>query len=351
MKIVRLEELKGNEILEKSVISEDCKVLLAEGTVLKPEYIEKLSEFDIKEVYVKEEKIADEEEIAILKKDVEEHFTEKIKDIIETHTYQHNESLVEICNTADRIIGEIVTDENVMEQVFDIKERSSDIYEHSINLCTLATLTALKMDFSEEEVHHIGVGCLLHDIGLRYLTVHYEDQNLASLSDMEISEYKKHTVYGYSALKNEKWIHNISKNIILYHHECLDGSGYPLHSREIPIEAQIVAVCDVFDEMICGIGCERVKVYEAVEYLKAFKNVKFNGTIVDVFLEFTAVYPVGSRVLTNEGEEGVVLRQNNKFPSRPVLLMEKKKNGEEYREKVIKDLLHENHVFIEKVLS
>lgn len=351
MKIVKLDELKGNEILGKAVITDDCKILLSEGTILKPEYIEKLNDFEINEVYIKEEKIVDEQEIAILKKDVEEHFTEKVKEIIEKHTYQHNENLVEICNTADRIISEIITDENVMEHVFDVKKRSSDIYEHSINLCSFATLTALKMKFSEEIVHHIGVGCLLHDLGLRYLTVNYENQDLASLSSMEATEYRKHTVYGYSALKNENWIDDISKNIILYHHECLDGSGYPLHSREIPIEAQIVAVCDVFDEMICGIGCEKVKVYEAVEYLNTFKNEKFNGTIIDVFLEFTAVYPIGSKVRTNEGEIGMVIRQNNKFPNRPVLLMIEKKNGEKYQNRIIKDLIQENHIFIENVLN
>lgn len=349
MKICRVEELKGNEVLDKPVLTSDYKILLAKGTVLKPEYIEKLQEFEIKEVYLKEN--YDTEAIEILKSEVEEVFTEKVKDILEKHTYQHNEQLAELCNTADRIIGEIVSDENVIEQVFDIKERSSDIYEHSINICTLATLTALKLKLPEESIHSIGVGCLLHDIGLRYLTIPYENQALSSLSPMEIAEYKKHTIYGYSALKDENWISDISKNIILYHHESKDGSGYPLRATNIPYESEIVNVCDTFDEMICGIGCERVKVYEAVEYLKTFKNSKFDGTIVDVFLEFTAVYPAGSRVMTNEGEIGIVVRQNKEFPNRPVLQMLVNKDGEEYKEKVIKDLIQENHVFIEKVVN
>ena len=65
------------------------------------------------------------------------------------------------------------------------------------------------------------------------------------------------------------------KKIILYHHERLDGSGFPLRLKEaeIPLSCQIVAVCDAFDEMICGIAQRRSRVYEAVEYLKSFKNV------------------------------------------------------------------------------
>ena len=76
--------------------------------------------------------------------------------------------------------------------IYDIKERSSDIYEHSISLCSLATLTALKLNLSKERVHDIAVGSLLHDLGLRYMTISYQNQNIDSLSQVEQSEYMKH---------------------------------------------------------------------------------------------------------------------------------------------------------------
>ena len=71
--------------------------------------------------------------------------------------------------------------------------------------------------------------------------------------------------------------------------------------------------------MICGIAQRRSRVYEAVEYLKSFKNVKYNGKIVDAFLSFTAVYPAGSHVLTNDGEEAIVVSQNKDFQDRPII--------------------------------
>lgn len=350
MKICKVIDLQGNEILDRPVMTSDYQILLATGTTLKPEYIEKLKDFDIEFVYIKEVGLGA-ETIEILRSEVEELVTEKVKGILENHTYQHNDSLVELCNTADRIIGEIVSDEKVIEQVFDIKERSSDIYEHSISICTLATLVGLKLKLPEDTIRSIGVGCLLHDIGLRYLTISYENQDISKLSSMELAEYKKHTVYGYSALKDESWISDISKSIILYHHERMDGTGYPLKSKDIPYECRIVNVCDAFDEMICGIGCEPVKVHEAIEFLKAFKNIQFDGTIVDVFLEFTAVYPAGTKVVTNEGEIGVVIKQNKEFPNRPVLRILSDKKGMKCPENTIKNLIFENHIFIEKVIG
>ena len=101
--------------------------------------------------------------------------------------------------------------------------------------------------------------------------------------------------------------------------------------------------------MICGIGCKRVKFYEAIEYLRDFKDVKFDGKIVDTFLEFTAVYPAGTTILTNEGETGIVLYQNKAFPDRPVLRIIKDRDGRSVN--VVKDLIKINNVYIEEVID
>lgn len=346
-RICKIENLTGKERLANNVMTGDYNILLSEGTLLRQDYIEKLKELNIKEVCIWDEK--DAESVVILKEDLEQSFKSKVKDILEKHTYCHNEELIELSQTADHIITNILEEEEVVNKIYDIRERSSDIYEHSISICSLATVVALRMELSHELVHDIGVGCLLHDLGLRYLTVDYTNHNLEDLSELECSEYKKHPVYGYSALQSENWISNVSKNMILYHHERIDGSGYPLKATDIPLECRIIQVCDAFDEMICGIGCERVKVYEAVEYLKNFKDIKFDGRIVEVFLEFTAVYPAGTYVRTNEGEVGIVLRQNKQFPGRPVIRIIRDAEGNNVD--IIKDLLVVNNIYIKEVIG
>lgn len=347
-KICKIDELTGKERLANNIMTSDYNVLLSEGIVLRQDYIDKLRELNIKEVYIWDEKEI-EESVAILKNDLEESFKSKVRDILEKHTYCHNEELVELCQTADHIIINILEEEEVLQQIYDIWERSSDIYEHSVSICSLATVVALRMNLSHELVHDIGVGCLLHDLGLRYLTADYINHDLKEMTEFEYSEYKKHPVYAYSALQGENWISNVSKNMILYHHERIDGSGYPLKATDIPLECRIIQVCDVFDEMICGIGCKRVKVYEAVEYLKNFKDIKYDGRIVDIFLEFTAVYPAGTYVRTNEGEIGIVMRQNKQFPGRPVLRIVEDRNGDAVN--IIKDLLEVNNIYIKEVIG
>lgn len=348
MKRCNVDELTGTEILARDVFTPEYQILLSEGMLIKQEYIEKLKELDITEVYIKEDE-PHTKTVVILKEEVEQAFKHKVKNILEKHTYSHNEKLAEICQMADRIITNILEEDQVVEQIYDIRERSSDIYDHSINICSLATILALKLDLPQQMVHDIGVSCLLHDLGLRYLPIDYFNKSMDELSELEASEYKKHPIYGYTALRGENWISNESKNMILYHHERMDGSGYPLKATDSPVECRIIQVCDAFDEMICGIGCKRVKVYEAIEYLKSFRGVKFDGKIVDTFLEFTAVYPAGTTVLTNEKETGIVLYQNKEFPTRPVLRIIRDKNGRNVD--ILKDLVEVNHVYIEKVLD
>ena len=346
----KINELKGNEILGRPIMTLDYQVILPEGAVLKKEYIEKLHELGILEVYIKDETVST-NEMVILKSDIENSAKEKVKDILERHTYQNNQELVELSKTADNIITNILEEEQVVEKIFDIKERSTDIYEHSISICSLAILTALRIGVEKEKIHDIGVSCLLHDIGLRYTTTDFTKKNIIDLNAQEIVEYKKHPLYGYTSLKNEAWISELSKNIILHHHETLDGKGFPLRLRELPLECRIVSVCDTFDEMICGITQNQVKVYEAIEYLKNYKNIKFDGKIVDAFLSFTAVYPAGTHVMTNEGELAVVVSQNKEFQDRPIIRILKDKDGNAVTEEKILNLVKVHNIFIDKVLD
>ena len=350
MKLVSVDMLKGNEVLGRAVMTKNYSELLAAGTVIKPDYIDKLKELDIKEVYIKRD---DEhyEKVDILKKDVEENVKRQVKNIIEKHTYAHNEKLMQLNQAAESIISNILSEKEVIEKIYDIKERSADIYEHSISTTSLAILISLKMSLSHDEIHDIGVACLLHDIGLRYLTIDYLNKEIDEMSEPEKNEYKKHSIYGYSTLKNEWWISTHSKEIILSHHETMDGCGFPLHITEISKLCKIVSVCDTFDEMICGIGRRRHKVWEAVEYLKANRGIKYDAEVVDAFLEFTAVYPTGTTIITEKNEEAVVVSQNKKYPDKPVIKLVKDSHGNKVLNKVLIDLSKVNNVSIKKVID
>lgn len=349
MRLCKLEDIVGNEKLARPVMTKDYMELLAAGTILKPEYIARLEAMGIEEVLIDDSKM-NPAEIQLLRDDVDDLFSEKVKSVLERHVYNDSAELEKLTAVAEDIINNILSIDELVEQIFDIKERSADIYEHSISVCALSVLMAAKYELSKKEMHDIGVAALFHDIGLRYVEFKYDNQSLDELSEKELIDYKKHPVYAFTSLENEPWISKESKDYILKHHECLDGSGYPFHAKSMNLPSQILEVCDAFDEMICGIGCKRSKVYEAVEYMKICKGVKYSEEIVDKLLDFTAVYPAGSIVVLNTGEWAVVIRQNKQFPERPVLQIIKDKDGKSVEKAGEFNLLENLTAFVEKVI-
>lgn len=349
MKLCKVSDIVGGEKLARPIMTANYQELLAAGTVLKPEYIPKIIQLGITEVFIEDAKLSP-EQVVILREDVEDLFKEKVRSVMERHIYSDNSALEELSKTADSIISNILSNDEVVEQIYDIRERSADIYEHSISVCSLAVIVALKQKVDNEIIHDLGVACLFHDIGLRYLDFDYTNQVIEDFDDRHQSEYRKHPVYAYSSLDKEKWISQRAKVMVLRHHERMNGSGYPLRTSDSDIVTQILQVCEAFDEMICGIGCKRARVYEAVEFLKMTKGLYFDEAIVNSLLDFTAVYPSGTVVILNTGEMGIVVKQNKQFPERPILRIIKDKTGKAIEDEIICDLLVVHNIYIDKVL-
>lgn len=143
-----------------------------------------------------------------------------------------------------------------------------DIYTrgHSERVSLISEKIAIEMKLSDEQIHIIKRGALLHDIG----KVGVRDSVLLKagrLDDNEFTEIKNHTIFGYNVCKNLNTFKNYL-NIIRSHHEKLDGSGYPdgLKGDELSIEVKIVSVADVFDALTSK------RVYrDALSYETAFK--------------------------------------------------------------------------------
>lgn len=384
MKLVTVEDLKEGDILANDVLLDDYTVVIAKGTEIKNQYINKLRELEIFTVYIEDEDTKKEdiknpepkkeqpkkeqskkeqpkktqvksklaiEQIIDLRDDVTDSVKTRIKDILELHVYQHTEGLEKITEAAQNIISDIIEDDEVIERVYDVKERSADIYEHSLQVCTISTLIALKLNMTKEQVYDISVSALIHDLGLRYLVIRYENQDIHLLPSKDQEEYKKHPIYGYTAIKNETWLSDTAKDIVLNHHEKLDGSGYALGSNNVSRMAQIVGVCDEFDELICGIGKAGVRVHEAINNIRNYSGIWYDSDIVDSFLQLIAVYPVGSTVKTNQGETGVVLKQNSHFPERPVLRIVNDKYGQPMTNEKVIDLIKETTVVIQEFIK
>ena len=355
MKEVFVDDLKGTEILAVPVITESNVVLIQSDTILKQEYIDKLKEHNQLLVYVKDDianTTADGTRHIFNIDDTINRTQEIVGKVLDRHIYKRNSDLSIIGEAAEEIIDSVISDPDVINSMTEIRNISTDLYTHCINVCSLSTVMALKLKMTKKQVKNIAMGAILHDIGLKYIQAPYIDVGEDELSPKDELEYKKHTIYGYISIQDENWISDISKEIILLHHENIDGTGFPFqhNGSKIKMEIRIVSVCDEFDSLISGIGNKQLKMYQAIQYMKVHAEREYDGAIVKKLLESVAVYPVGMQVLTNENEVGEVIRQNKDVADIPVMKMVRHSDGSTYTEYVEKDLLKYLTVFIIDIL-
>ncbi|MBA4688354.1 MAG: HD domain-containing protein [Candidatus Galacturonibacter soehngenii] len=351
MKLKNVSDLKGGEFLARPVCIGSDIILIYEGTCLKEEYIKKLRELGVQYVYIRDDNSDDdtEDKSSITKDSIVEDYREKVRNLLERHVYSSRAELAELKEIAYEIIIDIMNEDDVVEQIENLKEHEADIYEHSINVCALAVLLSIKLKLEMETIHSIAVGSILHDIGFRYIPISYANKIMSELTRKDLNEFKKHTIYGYMAIEYEDWLTAESKDIILSHHERIDGSGYPLKKKEIKDTTQIVSICDEYDTLLCGICCKPMKTYQIIENLKAKSGIAFEEKYIKLLLDFIALYPNGTKVITNEGEIGIVIKQNSTFKERPIISIIKDKYGNNINQE--KDLLKYLNIFIESVID
>lgn len=348
MRVISIDSVKGNELLAKDILNNNNSILMTAGTVVKREYVKRLRDLDIEFIYVDDEFAQGVNLTESLELQIKEQCQEAVRNILLKYSYHNDQELDEIRNIADEIIYDIMNEPEVMYNLSSIRNKNESTYSHSLNVCALSVILALKLKLPKTKVKDIAIGCLLHDIGFTYISMDYSNLRAEECSEKELKEIKKHIIYGYSAVEKVDWLSAISKDIIISHHERMDGSGYPfrLKADKIKIGSKIAAVCDEFDSRVYGNLTAKMKVHDAIDYIVSQAGVKFDFNVVKAFVASVAAYPTGALVITNQDEIGIVLRQNTKCPTRPVIRIIKNKEGVKQGEWIEKDLTKELTLFI-----
>lgn len=121
---------------------------------------------------------------------------------------------------------------------------------HAVNVSILSAMLGYNMKLDVAELRNLALASLLHDIGKKNIPKSILDKD-GPLSEDEFKTVRKHPELSDNILRENKIIDPKILSAIKYHHERLDGSGYPagLKGNKIHNYAQIIGVCDVFDAL------------------------------------------------------------------------------------------------------
>lgn len=155
---------------------------------------------------------------------------------------------------------------DAIAQVMGADHLDKGVFQHSLNVCSLATGIANLLELSAEKIQSVATGALLHDLGKGKLEIDAESSKL-SLAEMPDGLRKKfiaHSQMGADMLGDKKYVERDVVNIIFTHEEGLEGKGYPKGIKGMDPLYQIVALANLFDMHFTLRGEPAKKIFEEI---------------------------------------------------------------------------------------
>ncbi len=222
---------------------------------------------------------------------------------------------------AEDIADSVIRNGNALISLARLKTADDYTYMHSVAVCALMVALARRLGLPDEEVRAAGFAGLLHDLGK--MDVPLEVLNKPGrLTDEEFELVRQHPAKGHERLLSAGIHHEQALEVCLYHHEKLDGTGYPhrLAGPQVSLMARMGAVCDVYDAITSNrpykAGWDPA---ESLARMAQWVNSHLDGRVFQAFVRSLGVYPVGSLVLLSNGKLAVVVDQSRGSLLKPIV--------------------------------
>ena len=165
-----------------------------------------------------------------------------------------------------------------------IAKRDSDTNAHNYRVTIYAICLAQALKLKKPQIRALIKGAFLHDVG----KIGISDNILlkpGKLDDKEFKEMQRHVIYGVDIIKHSEWL-NDAVDVVKFHHEKFDGSGYfrGLVGKNIPLNARIFAIVDVFDALTSIRPYKKAFSYaDSINILRKGSGSHFDPELIQVF--------------------------------------------------------------------
>lgn len=232
------------------------------------------------------------------------------------------QSVAALNEVASQIARTLLTAHEVTLHAMNDRAGGEETYCHELNTAVLSLMLARQLEFPEDQVPVLGLGALIHDIGLTEIPDRVVKKR-EPLTRAEADLRKLHCEYGV------KRGHQIGLPppvlaIIGQHHEAWDGSGYPkgISADRIHPLARVVALVNEYDNLCNPPDVMRALTpYEALSILFTQRRSRFEGRVLQLLVRQLGVYPPGTLVALSDDRFGMVVSVNSRAPLRPCVMV------------------------------
>ncbi len=215
------------------------------------------------------------------------------------------------------IFNHIVDNEAFVQGLTNIKNFHEYTLNHSMNVCILAIALGKRLGLDRNELVDLGISAFFHDFG-KLDTPREILEKPARLDDQERKIIEKHPYQGAAKLVQFKGFKNLpvhAVHVAMEHHIKEDWGGYPRFFRKqtISLFSKIVKIVDFFDAITTK-RPYRSRVYtrdEALSLMLEQSGKEFHPVLLREFVRMMGIYPVGTLVMLDTGELGIVVQNHS----------------------------------------
>lgn len=326
IKRCQMDEVESGAELARSLVADNGKFALGEGTILTASLIGRLKSWEVEYVDIKitvevPDKVPP--PLTETQKAVSKKYNSTVSSIrksFETLRFFKQVPLNEMRELADGTIEPIVDTTGIINHLHVVHRQDDYTFHHSINVAVLCGIIGRWMGYKDKEFKDLVLAGLLHDVGKTQIPLEIL-RKPSSLTTVEMEAMRLHTTKGYSLLKELDLAQGVLL-AVLQHHEREDGSGYPLGVKGDKIHrfAQIVAVADIYDAMTSDkVYRAKTSPFEAVETLVRDMYGKLSPDVCSIFLNNVRDYFIGNMVELSNGREAEVVYLGQTITARPIV--------------------------------
>ena len=194
---------------------------------------------------------------------------------------------------------------------------------HSVNVTVLSLILASAEGITGDELRHIGMGALLHDVG----KVEVPPKILlkkSKLNKVEMQMLRQHPVFGRKLTERVNNLPKPSMEIIERHHELLDGKGYParIPGDQLSKLVRIVTICNTYDNLCNPANpAAAMTPKNALALMYTKYQEKLDKSLVERFIRTMGIFPPGTVVKLNDGKIGMVVAADSRDLLKPEVLL------------------------------
>jgi len=233
----------------------------------------------------------------------------------------------------ESMVDHILEEENLLLGMTAIKDYDEYTYHHSVNVSILSIALGQRLGLSRKMLTELGLVSLFHDIGKIEIPSEVLNKSTNFTSD-EWNLIKKHPVWGLRAILKLKGLDHTSIRsaiVAFEHHLNYNLSGYPkvVKYPELDFYSRIVCVVDQYDAMTSSRVYSRIPLSpdKALSVIMERAGSQVDPLLFKFFINMVGVFPIGTLVMLNTKELGLVYESDVVFADRPKVLIIIDSNG------------------------